>query len=114
MLTSLLSVEASVHAESKTCYNVSKYAHIESKTEQLLCIEPDGDEYRFEMMIGAKTIGTYQLKLLDKDTYGLDYLSENAFNSLKVTFTRKQGASQFYREEGTVRIGSTMLYYYLK
>lgn len=111
-------------AAAEKCYQVSSFKDLWSRTPELLCIDgtPPTNNYTITLKTGLpmaqKTVATFYLNLLmqarcqdcNRDHYGLANPSNSTFNSLGIRFNgHTDPATQ--KEEGSLSIGSTQLYY---
>jgi hypothetical protein len=112
---------------SETCYQVSAHEGVWSRTPELLCIrEADNvaNEYEIALKQGLgfggmqKTVATFNFALVsavrcadcNKNVFGLLNPSNSSFNALSIRFDGTRDV-QTGREQGTVKIGETQLFY---
>jgi len=118
----LLSSQSAFAGEE--CYQVSSVKDAWSKTPEVLCVEGDmaTNEFKLTMKSGLSfnetIVATFNLNLLERarcmdcnvDVYGLANPSNSTFNALAIRFDGKRDV-QTMKEQGTVSIGETKLYY---
>lgn len=108
---------------AEECFQVSAHKNAWANTPELLCVEGDTQRNDFKLTLKTglpfdqKTVATFNLNLLEasrcvdcnKNVYGLANPSNSSFNTLAIRFDGLRG--QDMKEEGTVSIGETKLYY---
>lgn len=118
-----LSFSVSVFA-AQECYQVSDTKDAWSKTPELICVDGDVKTNKFTLTLKSglpfnqTTVATFNLNLLvrakradyNQDLFGLANPSNSSFNALSVQFNGTRDLTAM-REEGTVSIGATTLYY---
>ena len=109
---------------AEECYQVSATKDAWSKTPELLCVDGDIKANNFTLTLKSglpfnqTTVATFNLNLLERakcidcnqDLFGLANPSNSSFNVLSIQFNGTRDISSM-KEEGTVSIGATTLYY---
>jgi len=109
---------------AEQCYQVSATKDAWSRTPELLCVDGDIQANNFALTLKSglpfnqTTVATFNLNLLQRarcmdcnqDVFGLANPSNSSFNALSIQFNGKRDMTTM-KEEGTVSIGATTLYY---